>query len=110
MIEHFDDYDRRRDPGQQQVTLDICSDILSLGGYMTHMALDWRHHPNTIDSFYYMFGQHDHLSEDYSIRLVWRLVEGEKIEGRGFRPSVSGQRKLINVRYRPSRRASSSGK
>jgi hypothetical protein len=67
MIEHFEDYDRRRDPGQQQATLDICSDILSSGGYMTHMALNWRHHPNIFDPFYYMFGQHHHLAEDYSI-------------------------------------------
>jgi hypothetical protein len=53
---------------------------------MTHMALNWRHHPNILDSFYYMFGQHHLLAEDYSIRLLWRLVEREKIEGRDFHP------------------------
>jgi hypothetical protein len=84
MIEHFEDFARRRDPGQQEATLDTCSDILSSGGYVTHMALDGRHNPNTYHYLYY--GWHDHLFEDYSIRLVWQLVEKEKIEGGFFYP------------------------
>lgn len=52
---------------------------------MTHMALDWRHDPNTYHGSYYGFG-HDHLVEDYSIRLVWQLVDKEKIEGGVFYP------------------------
>ncbi|KAG2002892.1 hypothetical protein GB937_009428 [Aspergillus fischeri] len=40
MLLKFDIYGRRRDPGQQQATLDICSDILSSGDY-------WRTWPLT---------------------------------------------------------------
>jgi hypothetical protein len=85
MIKKFDIYGRRRDPGQQQATLDICSDILSSGGYMTHTAFDWRHHLNMYN-LVYCLGGHDHLWEDHSIKLVWRLGGNEGIEGRVFYP------------------------
>jgi hypothetical protein len=39
---------------QQQAALDICSDLLNDGGYMTHGALDWRHQPNLFNAAYYL--------------------------------------------------------
>lgn len=61
----------------QQATLDICSDLLNAGGYMTHCALDWKHHPNVLNPVYYLtrgdLRWNDILWKDYSILLVWRL-------------------------------------
>ncbi|KAL4862656.1 hypothetical protein BDV12DRAFT_190252 [Aspergillus spectabilis] len=68
----------------QQATLDICSDLLNSGGYMTHQALDWRHHPNVFNPAYYMNRcdgrQNDTLWQDYSIRLVWKLCDEKELQ------------------------------
>ncbi|KAL4933225.1 uncharacterized protein BDV17DRAFT_298849 [Aspergillus undulatus] len=64
---------------QQQATLDICSDLMNSGGYMTYQALDRRHHPDTIAPRYFKAlradGRQDvtALWQDYSVRLVWKL-------------------------------------
>ncbi|KAL4886177.1 hypothetical protein BJY04DRAFT_178579 [Aspergillus karnatakaensis] len=64
-------------PCQQQATLNICSDLLNDGGYMTYRALDTRHWPNVYDPAYYMkrcdFRWNDTLWRDYSIPLLWSL-------------------------------------
>lgn len=82
MVRH---YESRR---QQQVTLDICSDLLNAGGYMTHRALDWRHHPNVCNIAYYMtrgdLRWNDTLWQDYSIPLVWRLHDQRELQGKHF--------------------------
>ncbi|KAF5854992.1 hypothetical protein ETB97_010350, partial [Aspergillus alliaceus] len=69
---------------QQQVTADICSDLLNSGGYMTHQALDWRHHPNVFNVGYHWNRcdgrQNDHLWEDYSIRLILKLADEKDLQ------------------------------
>jgi hypothetical protein len=41
MIDHFGH--EGGDMNKQQLTIDICSDLLKAGGYMTREALNWRH-------------------------------------------------------------------
>ncbi|KAE8387036.1 hypothetical protein BDV23DRAFT_174975 [Aspergillus alliaceus] len=68
----------------QQVTVDICSDLLNSGGYMTHQALDWRHHPNVFNVGYHWNRcngrQNDHLWEYYSIRLILKLADEKDLQ------------------------------
>jgi hypothetical protein len=81
MINHFDVYDSYRKSQQRQGTIDICSDLLNARGFMTHMALDWRHHPTYFNPSYYMSGRdgrmNDHIFEDNSIRLIWQISDKE---------------------------------
>lgn len=83
MIERFEVFYGRRDLRQQHATVDICSDLLNSGGYMTHMALDRRHRPNCFNPWYYMDGI-VHFFEDFSIRLIWQLADKKGIQGRPF--------------------------
>jgi MoaA/NifB/PqqE/SkfB family radical SAM enzyme len=73
---------------QQQATFDICSDLLNAGGYMTHRALDWRHHPNVFNPMYSMTrgdGRwNDTLWRDYSIPLLWSFRDKKELQGEHF--------------------------
>jgi hypothetical protein len=68
------------DSYQQQATIEICSDLLHEGGYMTHRALDWRHHPGVFDVIHHYDGI-ENLFEDYSIRLLWQLADRKGLQG-----------------------------
>ncbi|KAL4996587.1 hypothetical protein BDV10DRAFT_108566 [Aspergillus recurvatus] len=78
MVRHFDN---RR---QQQATLEICSDLLNSGGYMTHRALDWRHQPNLFFIAYHLMRGdlrwNDTLWRDYSIPLIWNLSDKKELQ------------------------------
>jgi hypothetical protein len=100
IIQRFENFPRKRGLNQQQDSIDICTDFLSSGGHMTHMALNWRHHLNWINFSYY--APHysdpsyqkiwrDYLFEDHSIPLVWKLAEKEGINGKCFSGQVSRQ-------------------
>ncbi|KAL4936628.1 hypothetical protein BDV06DRAFT_216533 [Aspergillus oleicola] len=69
---------------QQQATLDICSDLLNAGGYMTHRALDWRHQPNLLFAAYYLrrcdLRWNDTIWRDYSIPLLWNLRDKKELQ------------------------------
>lgn len=43
------------DMEKQQITIDIYSDLLKAGGYMTQEALDWRHRENVFNPCYYVW-------------------------------------------------------
>ncbi|KAL4908565.1 hypothetical protein BDW74DRAFT_188501 [Aspergillus multicolor] len=78
MVRHYDNR------CQQQATLEICSDLLNSGGYMTHRALDWRHQPNLFLIEYYMrrcdLRWNDTLWRDYSIPLIWNLRDKKELQ------------------------------
>ena len=88
MIIHFDLYDSYRESRQRQGTIDICSDLLNARGFMTHMALDWRHHPTWYNPFYDMRGRdgrmNDHIFEDNSIRLIWQISDEKETQGKSL--------------------------
>ncbi|KAL4780605.1 hypothetical protein BJX76DRAFT_350807 [Aspergillus varians] len=73
-----------KDCCQQQATLDICSDLLNAGGYMTHRALDWRHQPKSFFPQYYLtrgdLRWNDSLWRDSSIPLIWNLRDKKELQ------------------------------
>ncbi|KAL5050683.1 hypothetical protein BDW71DRAFT_215902 [Aspergillus fruticulosus] len=76
MIDLYETYwDGHGEPVRESATIAICSDLLKAGGHMTNNALDWRHHPNTLNPCYYMSPLH--LFEDHTVRLVWLLEDRE---------------------------------
>jgi len=70
---------------KQQITIDICSDLLKAGGYMTREALDWRHRENVFNPSYYGWRgdgrRKDDLFEDFSFRLIWRIADEKGLQG-----------------------------
>lgn len=91
MIELFDLPDGYRCARERQGTIDICSDLLNSGGFMTHMALDCRHQPFWYDPFYhYNRGDgrmNNHIFEDNSIRLIWQIADEKDVQG--WFPAIS---------------------
>lgn len=82
-----------RDSDYQQITIDICSDLLKLGGYMNWSALGSRHQrPWATPSSYGSppVGR----SEDFTFPLIWRLADEKGIQGEN-----------TFTRYREERRA-----
>lgn len=84
MIDHFGF--EGTDLERQQMTIDICSDLLKAGGYMTREALDWRHRENIFNPLYYMWRvdgrRNDNLFEDFSFRLIWRIAHEKGLQGK----------------------------
>ncbi|KAL4782869.1 hypothetical protein BJX76DRAFT_368788 [Aspergillus varians] len=79
MIELYGTYwDGRGEPVRESATIAICSDLLKAGGHMTNNALDWRHHPNTINPVYYMSPLR--LVEEHTVRLVWLLEDSRELQ------------------------------
>ncbi|KAL3461881.1 hypothetical protein BJX64DRAFT_259906 [Aspergillus heterothallicus] len=69
---------------QQQATLDLCSDLLNDGGYMTHHALDWRHQPNVLNPAYHLsrcdLRWNNTLWRDYTVPLLWSLCDRDELQ------------------------------
>jgi hypothetical protein len=88
MIINFDVYCSYRESRQRQGTIDICSDLLNARGFMTHRALNWRHHSPSFDPFYGMIGgdfhMDDYIYEDHSIRLIWQISDEKETQGRSL--------------------------
>ncbi|KAJ5822972.1 hypothetical protein N7447_005312 [Penicillium robsamsonii] len=70
---------------KQQITIDICSDLLKAGGYMAREALNWRHRENVLNPSYHAYRidrrRHDDLFEDFSFRLIWRIADEKGLQG-----------------------------
>jgi hypothetical protein len=77
---------RLSDQGNHQITIDICSDLLKVGGYMTRFALDWRHHENLFNPIYFAFRvdgrRKDNLFEDFTFRLIWKIADEKGFQGK----------------------------
>ena len=75
-----------RDSDYQQITIDICSDLLKAGGYMTRSALDCRHQENWFDLAYYALRvdgrRNDHFFEDFTFRLIWKIADEKGLQGK----------------------------
>lgn len=83
MIDLYETYlDGHGEPIRESATIAICSDLLKAGGHMTNNALDWRHHPNTINPVYFM--PPFRLFEDHSVRLVWLLEDSRELQGKTY--------------------------
>jgi hypothetical protein len=79
LIQYFHGF---MDSYQQQATIEICSDLLLEGGYVTHRALDSRHRPGVFNVMYHCDGiDIFNLVEDYSIRLLWQLTDKNGLQG-----------------------------
>ncbi|KAL4793922.1 hypothetical protein BDV19DRAFT_206785 [Aspergillus venezuelensis] len=79
MIDLFETFwDGHGESARESATIAICSDLLKAGGHMTFNALDWRHHPNTINPTYYM--RLFRLFEDHTVRLVWLLEDSRELQ------------------------------
>ncbi|EAU32300.1 predicted protein [Aspergillus terreus NIH2624] len=93
---------------KQQVTIDICSDLLKAGGYMTREALDWRHRENVINPRYFVSRadgrRNDDLFEDFSFRLIWRIAHEKGLQDielpEELQPLVYKSRKLMTAQLR----------
>lgn len=85
MIERFDLFDGYRELRQRQGTVDICSDLLNARGFMTHMALDWRHRPTWFNPHYDMDRvdgrMSNHIFEDNTFRLIWQISDEKETQG-----------------------------
>lgn len=83
MIDNFGH--ESNDMERQQITIDICSDLLEVGGYMTLQALDWRHRKNIFNPFYDAWRgdgrRHDVFFEDLSFRLIWKIADEKGQQG-----------------------------
>ena len=86
MIHQFDS--RLSDLDKHQVTIDICSDLLKAGGYMTRSALDWRHQENWCNPAYYasrVDGRRNdcfRLFEDVTFHLIWKIADERGLQGK----------------------------
>lgn len=84
MINGFDD--RFNDLNKRQITIDICSDLLKVGGYMTRSALDWRHQENWFNPAYHasrLDGRRtDGLFEDFTFSLIWKIADEKGLQGK----------------------------
>lgn len=84
MIKEFGD--RFSDLNKRQITIDICSDLLKVGGYMTRSALDWRHQENWFNPAYHAFRvdgrRNDNLFEDFTFRLIWEIADEKGLQGK----------------------------
>lgn len=111
MIERFDVYHGYRESRQQQGTVDICSDLLNARGFMTHMALDWRHRPTWYNPLYDMIRgdgrMNNHIFEDNSIRLIWQISDEKETQGKSLATTEVEKENLTEYRHRCSRRAAS---
>ncbi|KAJ5289143.1 hypothetical protein N7478_002173 [Penicillium angulare] len=93
---------------KQQITIDICSDLLEAGGYMTREALDWRHRENTFNPLYMGWRvdgrRTDNLFEDFSFRLIWRIADEKGIQDidlpEELQPLVYKSKKLLAAQLR----------
>ncbi|KAJ5381863.1 uncharacterized protein N7496_004291 [Penicillium cataractarum] len=93
---------------RQQMTIDISSDLLKAGGYMTREALDWRHRENVFNPSYYCSGwcgrRNDELFEDFSFRLIWRLADEKGLQDidlpEELQPLVYKSKKLLASQLR----------
>lgn len=72
---------RRRTFDGNDATVQICSDLLSAGGFMTYKAFNRRYHPQHIlkGAFMHMFG-------DQTARLIWLLSDKNDIHGKSVVP------------------------
>lgn len=87
MIEWFDVPANYRGARERQGTIDICSDLLNSGGFMTHMGLNFRHRPICVDPFYHFDRGYGCMNdynffEDSSIRLIWQIADEKEVQGR----------------------------
>jgi hypothetical protein len=79
-----------RDLDSQQITINICSDLLKAGGYMTQEALDWRHQEKPFDwvrdsvtsGSVTRDGRPLGWFLEFSFRLIWRLADEKGLQGK----------------------------
>ena len=85
MIRMFDG--RFRNLDNYQITVDICSDLLKVGGYMTRSALDFRHQEKFINpsclAFVRADGRRDDvLFGDFNFHLIWKITDEKGLQGK----------------------------
>ncbi|KAJ5098839.1 hypothetical protein N7532_005840 [Penicillium argentinense] len=101
MIQRFNS--RLSDLDKHQVTVDICSDLLKAGGYMTRSALDWRHQENWFNPAYYGFRgdgrRNDNLFEDFTFRLIWKIADEKGLQEK-LEPLAYKSTKLLVAKLR----------
>ena len=90
-----------RESHQRQGTVDICSDLLNARGFMTHMALDWRHKPTFFNPMYDLnWGDgrmNDWIYEDNTIQLIWQISDDKKAQGKSLSTTAVEQKILLNT-------------